>query len=272
MTNFKIQVCGFLAVIWVLLTAAPFSVVADDIIVGGENFEVPSEVPDLLGDDEFDDEFGDDFSYESEYAPVSDPLEPMNRVFFEFNDKMYFWVLKPVKTGYRKVVPSDFRLVLGNFFFNLRAPVRLVNNLLQGQFKDAGIVLSRFAINSTIGVFGFGDIAADAFDLQPKQADFGQTLGVYGIGSGVYICWPFLGPSNVRDSFGQATDFFIDPLIFADIDTTVTVGAYSLDFVNRLTITPDVYEEMKKISLDPYVATREAYIDYRRNIIENYDK
>lgn len=251
----------------VLLLICPPSVFSDDNLVGGENFSIVSEVPDLLDDEAFEEE-DEDFEVEG----ISDPLEPLNRLTFEFNDRLYFWVLKPVKTGYSAVVPEDFRMVIGNFFFNLRAPIRLANNVLQGRFTDAGVVFSRFMINSTIGVFGFGDVANEAFDLTPRQADFGQTLGVYGIGEGVYICWPIFGPSNVRDSVGLAADVYMNPITYADIDTAAAVGAYSTDFVNRLSITPDVYEEMKRIALDPYVASRQAYIDYRRNLIKNYDQ
>ncbi len=240
------------------------SVQADDVGVGSEDFMLENSAPDLLADDDFEDEFDGEYGSESVY----DPLEPLNRVTFEFNDKLYFWVLKPVKSGYSYVVPQDFRMVLGNFFFNLAAPVRLVNNILQARFEDAGVVLSRFLINSTIGVFGFGDIAADAYDLMPRQADFGQTLGVYGFNGGVYICWPFLGPSNLRDSVGLVTDWYIQPYTYTGMDTATEIAAYGVEFVNRLSITTDVYEEMKRISLDPYVATREAYMDYRRNFID----
>ena len=241
---------------------------ADDIVVGSEKFTETWAIPDLLDDEApLDDSKDGDGEAELVYAP----LESLNRVSFEFNDKLYFWVLKPVKTGYTAVVPEDFRMVFGNFFFNLRGPVRLVNNLLQGRFKGAGIEASRFVINSTVGVLGFGDVAADAFDMKPQLADFGQTLGVYGIGNGIYICWPFFGPSNVRDSIGLAGDIFMHPMAYADLDTTVSAIGYSTEFVNKLSITPDVYEEMKRVSLDPYVAARQAYIDYRRSFIKNYD-
>lgn len=242
----------------VLLTAG--NVLADDIGVGSEDFIVGTSTPDLLGDDEFEDDL--------ETVSVADPLESINRISFEFNDKLYFWVLKPVKTGYSYVVPRDFRMVIGNFFYNVGAPVRLLNTLLQGRFSEAGIIASRFLINSTIGVFGFGDIAADAYDLIPQQADFGQTLGVYGLGGGIYICWPVLGPSNMRDTVGLVADWYVHPYSYAEIGWTAETAAYGTEFINRLSITPDVYEEMKRISLDPYVATREAYFDYRRNFIE----
>lgn len=233
--------------------------------VGGDDYTFANGAPDLLGD-EYDYDDGD-----TEIG-VYDPIEPLNRVFFVFNDKLYFWVLKPVKEGYSAVVPNDIRTVVGNFFDNLGAPVDFVNTLLQGRFKDAGVVLSRFIINSTIGVYGFGDIAAEEFDLEPQHGDFGQTLGVYGIGEGIYLCLPLFGPSNIRDGVGLFADMQVHPYSYIGLNSEEKIAVRAYEYVNRLSITPDVYEEIKKIALDPYVATRQAYVDYRRNLIISYDK
>ena len=110
---------------------------------------------------------------------IADPLEPINRVVFVFNDKLYFWVLKPVKTGYSAILPKDIRVCLGNFASNLATPVSLINSLFQGRWEDAGITFKRFGINTVLGVYGFADSAASEFGLTPRSADFGQTLGVY---------------------------------------------------------------------------------------------
>lgn len=236
---------------------------ADKYGIGGDDYIVENAQPDLLGDD-WDDGESD--------LEINDPLEPLNRLAFEFNDKLYFWVLQPVKKGYIAVLPDDIRLSIGNFFYNLATPVNLVNTLLQGRFEDSGVVLGRFVINSTIGAFGFGDVAAVEFDLLPERGDFGETLGVYGIGEGVYICWPVFGPSNVRDSIGILGDMQLHPYSFAGFDAQAETAARGAEFINRLSITPDVYEEIIKISLDPYVATREAYVDYRRNLILSRDQ
>lgn len=221
---------------------------------------------DLL-DDEF---YGDDYEsmeYGQEGAEISDPLEPMNRVFFEVNDVLYYWVFKPVKTGYSTVVPYDVRYMFGNFFHNLASPIRLVNNLLQGDFEDAGVVVSRFAINTTMGVFGFGDPAGREFRIAPRPADFGQTLGKWGVGEGVYFNWPFIGPSTVRDSVGLVGDAYTHP--FGYIYPGIYEGAvyYMGTRVNSMSLQPDVYEELKKVSVDPYVAMRQAYFDYRRGML-----
>ncbi len=216
---------------------------------------------DLLSDDFY----GDDLVFEPEYY---DPLEPMNRFFFEFNDKLYFWVLKPVNKAYSAVVPIDFRYSFGNFFTNVAAPIRFLNNLLQGEISDAGIVLSRFLINSTLGVLGLGDPALVDFGLEPKPEDFGQTLGVWGVGEGVYLCWPFIGPSNVRDSFGFAGDAYSHPVVYFNSDFFISATYYSGNRINLLSLNPEVYEDLKKYALDPYVSMRQVYLDYRRNKIK----
>ncbi len=223
---------------------------------------------DLLQDDFLDDDFdgGGDDLYGME--DIYDPLEPLNRVFFEFNDRLYFWVWKPVKIGYSYVIPAELRECLGNFFNNISAPIHLVNNLLQGRFEEAGTVALRFLINTTFGVYGLADVALQEFNLEPKLADFGQTLGFYGLGEGIYLCWPVLGPSNLRHSTGLAGDAMLSPLSYANM--TIEQGAlyYAVNNINFLSLSPDVYEEMKKFSLDPYVATRQSFYDFRRNIVK----
>lgn len=211
----------------------------------------------LLSDDFFEnDSVSDDKYY--------DPLEPVNRIFFEFNDKLYYWVLNPVSNAYSAVVPFDIRYSIGNFVNNLSAPIRLVNNVLQWKIKDAGIVLSRFLINSTLGVYGFGDPAWVEFNLEPKPEDFGQTLGVWGVGEGIYLCLPILGPSNLRDAGGFAVDAYTHPMVYFVDDILLSAGYYSGSRVNLLSLNPDVYEELKKYSLDPYISMRQVYLDYRR--------
>ncbi len=217
---------------------------------------------DLLINDFYGD---DDLVFEPEYY---DPLEPMNRLFFEFNDTLYFWVLKPVNRAYTAVLPIDLRYCFGNFFTNVAAPIRFFNNLLQGEISDAGIVLSRFLINSTFGVLGLGDPALVDFGLEPKPEDFGQTLGAWGVGEGVYLCWPFIGPSNVRDSFGFAADAYSHPVVYFNNDFFISGAYYSGSRINLLSLNPEVYEDLKKYAVDPYVSMRQVYLDYRRNKIK----
>lgn len=233
---------------------------APDLLRGEPYINDPQRI---LGDPLFE----DDYSLAPPTLVVHDPLESMNRAFFQFNDRLYYWVLKPVKTVYAEILPADIRQCLGNFFTNLTAPIHLTNNLLQGEVEDAGIVLGRFLINSTLGIFGFVDPAADEFDIRQRHADFGQTLGKWGVGEGVYLYWPGLGPSTIRDSVGLFTDIYFHPVFYFSDNLVFDFAYVSAERVNELSVGPEVYEELKRISLDPYVAARQAYYEYRRRLI-----
>lgn len=214
-----------------------------------------------LSIDEGEESF-DEFFVQEE---AGDPLESMNRFFFEVNDKLYFWILKPVNTAYTAVVPLDFRQCFGNFFDNIASPIWVVNNLLQGKFAGAGIDLSRFLINSTVGVLGLGDPALQAFGIKSEPEDFGQTLGVWGVGEGPYLCLPLIGPLTLRDSVGFAGDTLSHPVTYVGITYLEGVGYYATDKVNLLSLHPGIYEDMKRYSLDPYISMRQVYLEYRRN-------
>ena len=218
---------------------------------------VRAEETDWLDDDIYA-EFAED-----DRSASYDPLEPLNRFFFAFNDKLYFWILKPINTAYRAVFPQDVRLCIDNFFENLKAPIYLVNNLAQGKFREGGTVLLRFAINSTLGVYGLGDPAATEFHLASEQEDFGQTLGYWGAGEGIYICWPFLGPSNIRDTLGMLVDTALHPLGYLGNTSWQEPARYSVEKVNQLSFHPTLYDDVKKFSLDPYVTIRQAFYDLR---------
>lgn len=214
------------------------------------------------------DNFADDLWLDESYEEVYDPLEPLNRVFFHFNDRLYFWVLKPVATVYAKALPRDIRGCIRNAFDNLLAPVRIVNNLLQGKVRQSGVEVVRFAINSTIGIGGMVDSARSDFGLGPSEEDFGQTLAVYGLGSGPYITWPLLGPSNFRDTVGLVGDGFLDPLVYLTAGSlSAKIGAYGGKRLNQVSLTLGDYELFTETSLDPYAAIRDAYQQFRQGRI-----
>ncbi len=199
---------------------------------------------------------------EEEEIQVSDPLEPVNRVVFLFNDHLYRFVFRPVVRVYKLIVPSDFRLIIKNFFTNLAMPVRFVNCLLQGKIEGAGRELLRFVINSTIGVLGLVDVASDV-GIKAQPEDFGQTLGVYGIGEGPYIVLPVLGPTTLRDGIGLGVDMFLEPVNYLPKnDTYYAIKAEQ--YTNRTSYYLDIYFDLRESSLDPYVAVRNAYIQKRR--------
>ena len=200
---------------------------------------------------------------------IRDPFEPINRIFFHFNDKLYFWILKPVATGYKKVTPDQFRICARNFFSNLTMPIRAVNCLLQGKFIGFGSELLRFLVNSTVGMLGLGDPAQTALKLEKQDEDFGQTLGLYGFGPGFYINWPVLGPSSVRGTAGFAGNYYLDPAAWVSIDFGEWFVIRGCEMVNTTSLSLGEYEALKKAALDPYVALRDAYYQYRQNKIKN---
>ncbi|MBW1731982.1 MAG: VacJ family lipoprotein [Deltaproteobacteria bacterium] len=205
---------------------------------------------------------------EEEEVTIPDPLEPINRIFFVFNDKLYFWFLRPVARGYKKVVPERARVGVRNFFSNLLTPIRLVNCLLQGKFKAAGTETLRFIINSTVGFLGLEDVAKKEGHLSRQDEDLGQSLGVWGLGPGIYINWPILGPSSLRDSLGLIGDAFLDPINYAVTRTKYNIAVRGYDKVNKTSLTLGDYESLKKSAIDPYVAVRDAYFQYRKSQIE----
>jgi phospholipid-binding lipoprotein MlaA len=211
----------------------------------------------------------DDFTGEDDFTngdietlEVFDPIEPFNRGMFWFNDKLYFYLFKPIARGYR-VVPEPARESVSNFFSNLGTPVRFANSLLQLKIEDAGTELGRLIINSTLGIGGLFDPAKAWFDLDRKEEDFGQTLGNYGVGSGFYIVWPIFGPSNTRDTVGMVGDFFLDPLHYIEIKPVERVGLTALDKETDLSLDKDTYESIQQEALDPYLFVRNAYEQYR---------
>lgn len=255
----------------IFLTLSLVLILSSASVAGNVSGKLPV-FPDLLQDEfEDEDEYSEDEDSEGDFT-VNDPLEPMNRVFFEFNDLFYEWVLEPVTDGYIWVMPEELRVSFGNFFVNLAMPIRLINTILQGEFKDSGIVLSRFVINSTIGVWGLVDVADLQWGIKRRRADFGQTLGRWGVGEGIYFCWPFLGPSNVRDSIGFAVDVYSHPVPYLHDETIFDVAYYATNRVNAFSLNPDLYSDLKEFALDPYVASRQAYFEYRRAIIARPEK
>jgi phospholipid-binding lipoprotein MlaA len=203
----------------------------------------------------------------AEEATIADPIEPWNRWMFTFNDRLYFWVMKPVARGYNVVVPEPVRISVRNFFRNVAMPIRFVSSVLQGKFKGAGTELARFCLNTTVGLAGFFDVAKSRFKLDPSNEDLGQTLGFYGMGGLMYIVWPFLGPSTVRDSIGLAGDGFLYPVNYIS-PFTAAIGVNAYERVNTTSLELGNYESLIKSALEPYIAVRDAYIQYRNGLIK----
>lgn len=219
-------------------------------------------------------ETADDFLlFENDILEVYDPLEPINRGIFWFNDKLYFYALKPAARVWR-IVPEGMRVMVKNFFINLEAPVRVVNAGLQGKFRIAGNELIRFATNTTLGIGGLFDPAHEHFDLRLHVEDTGQTLGYYGVGPGPYLVLPVLGPSNLRDAIGEIGDTQLDLAWelwgrHAGEDNYDYIGARAVDTINEVSLDKDTYESIKQDALDPYLFIRDAHAQLRRNLVNN---
>lgn len=219
-------------------------------------------------DAEFEKEF--DFPEDEAFASpvrVADPLEPLNRVIFQVNDKLYFWLLKPVTQGYKFVLPGDFRLIIRNFFSNVLTPVRLANCILQGKMKNAETEVARFFVNSTIGILGFGDPGKQMFNMDISDEDLGQTLGRWGFGNGFYIVWPVIGSSTLRESAGFFGDLWVNPIGYLQpAAAAVSVGAYRR--LNDLSFRIGEYEAIKAAAIEPYSAVRDGYIQFRNTLVD----
>lgn len=194
-----------------------------------------------------------------------DPLEPLNRGIYTFNDTIDKAVIKPVATGYKETVPDPIRTAVGNFFSNLDDVLVLLNDLLQFKLDQAASDLSRLVWNTTVGVAGLFDVGT-AFDLPKHNEDFGQTLGYWGVPSGPYLVLPFFGPSNFRDTAGLAVDSNFDPLWrHTPVDErNRAVVLHTVDSRSRLLDSEKILDEA---ALDPYTFLRDAYLQHRRGLI-----
>ncbi len=260
----------FLAAL-LLVSPAP-SPAADNVAATTDNAVLPIDNPAALpeatdsGTAAADENFREPSFGEEPAAPVriADPIEPFNRAMFVFNDKAYYWVLKPVAKGYNLVVNEDIRVSVRNFFSNLSTPVRVANHLLQGELRAVGTELARFAINSTTGILGLFDTARDNWGIRKRDTDLGLTLGKYGLGHGMYLVLPLLGPSSLRDGVGSFGDSFLEPLSYVDPDEAA-IGLKAYKEVNKLSLRLGQYEELTDAAVDPYVAVRDFYIQNRES-------
>ena len=215
-----------------------------------------------------------------------DQWEPLNTKVFEFNRQMDRWILKPVATGYDIIMPNLLQEGVSNFFYNTRFVPRLVNNVLQGKFRGAGIEVGRFLVNTTLGVAGFIDWASD-MDLTTPEEDFGQTLGYYGVPPGPYLVVPLYPPFTVRDLAGYAGDVFMNPIYWLALPV-IEIGKIpsAVPHHNRLTtslillsskvtevgndrsLNLEKFQGVEESTVDLYSAVRNAYLQKRAKAIQ----
>ncbi len=226
-----------------------FAAASDEVKTSSEDFETTT----------FEDE-------------IYDPLEGVNRAIFSFNNVADKIVLEPVAKGYKKL-PSPIQSGVGNFINNLKLPLAALNQLLQGQGKNAAESTGRFLVNSTIGVFGLIDVAEN-IGLDQKEEDFGQTLATWGVGDGFYIVLPLFGPSNLRDTTGMVMTMMTDPINAYAVTQgeawaiPVRTAANAID--QRSQIIGEV-NALRDNSVDYYAAVRSSYYQNRKAAIMNTD-
>ena len=209
------------------------------------------------------DELSNDYTVQEEQA-VPDPLEPVNRFFFQVNDKLYFYLLKPVAQGYEAVLPEPVREGIGNVFYNIGYPGRLVNNVLQARFVRALQETGIFVVNTLFGFGGLMEPARESEALRPAppEKDTGLTLGTWGLDHGCYLVLPVLGPASARDGVGRVGDSFLNPLTYVE-PSLLSTGLKAGERVNALSFRLGEYEEIKAGSMDPYTAVKDGYLQYR---------
>ena len=214
----------------------------------------------------------DDFKTSNYEDEIYDPLEPINRAIFNFNNAADKIILEPAAKGYKKL-PSPIQTGISNFLNNLKLPLVAVNQILQGQFENASNSTGRFLVNSTAGVLGLVDVA-DKIGLEQTQEDFGQTLATWGIGDGFYIVLPIFGPSNIRDSTGMILTYITDPVnayAISENEAWILPVRTATNAIDQRSQIIDEVNALRDNSLDYYAAVRSSYYQNRKAAILNTD-
>mgnify|MGYP003979289975 FL=1 len=239
----------FLAFIILVFSLNVFASASDDVKTDSDDFETTV--------------------YEDE---VYDPFEGVNRAIFSFNNSADKVVLEPIAKGYKKL-PPPIQSGVGNFINNLKLPLAAVNQLLQGQGKNAMESTGRFLVNSTIGIFGLIDVADD-IGLNQKEEDFGQTLATWGVGDGFYIVLPLFGPSNLRDTTGMLMTMMTDPINAYAASQGEAWAIPMRTVANAIDQRSQIIDEVNALrnnSVDYYAAVRSSYYQNRKAAIMNTD-
>ena len=193
-----------------------------------------------------------------------DPYEGFNRAMFAVNEGLDV-VVKPIAQGYDAVAPLPVRVVIGNFFGNIWDVWTAANNLLQGKGEEALSDVGRVLINSTVGIGGAFDVAGE-MGLTKHSEDFGQTLGKWGVGTGPYFYWPFIGPRTMRDTFGWMVDVTVDP-VWGVSDMALRNSLVATRYVDvRASLLPSD-KVVEEAAFDKYNYIRDAYLQHRRSVV-----
>lgn len=211
----------------------------------------------------------------AEFKRINDPMEPLNRTIFAVNEAGDKYLAKPLAQGYRFIIPGFLRRGISNFMDNLEEPLTFVNDILQAEPDRALVSLTRFVVNSTAGLGGLFEVGED-IGLPRHEEDFGQTFAVWGIPAGPYVVLPFFGPSSVRGTFGEAADYFGDPVSIV-LDQVINVkglslGLTGLDVIDARYRNLDTLDELRRGSIDFYATARSGYRQNREADIRNGER
>ena len=250
----------------------------DHLLLQPHPFRIQPTISRAVTPPEYNSQISEQYEFGSNNAitlsEVNDPLESINRRIFAFNEVIRKYLLDPVVTGYNSVLPEVAREAIANALDNISGPVVLANDLLQGKFKRGFVTASRLVINTTAGVGGLFDVAKN-LGFEEHEEDFGQTLATWGIGDGLYLVLPLLGPSNPRDAFGQIlVDPFFDPLGYYLDDQDLEEVGYGLTALKGVASYADVKDHMdglKDTSVDFYGTIRSLHLQKRKLEILNQD-
>ena len=209
----------------------------------------------------------DDLNEYSHVVTIADPAEPVNRGTFWLNHQLYNYVLRPVSKAYEFILPSPARKAIHNVFDNVEYPVRMVNHVLQFEFRRADLETRKFVVNSVAGVGGIlriSDRIPELANIPP--ADTGQTFAKWGIGHGAYVVLPVLGPRSVRDTVGMAGDYALNPvswLSYGGVTGATALAVSAPSAARNMNERINLYDAATQNAIDPYIAVRAGYIQYR---------
>ena len=213
----------------------------------------------------------DDPDAVADFEQQNDPLEPMNRTIFDFNDWLDRNALKPAALAYRAVTPQILREGIANMIANLKSPIIFVSDVLQGNVTRSGVTLGRFVVNTTVGVGGLWDPAAK-MGLPGHTADLGQTFAVWGVDEPFYLVLPLFGPSNPRDAIGLGLESTLDPLSYYLADNHMRWASWTRFLVTGLSQREayiETLDDVKRTSLDYYSAMRSLYRQRREALVQD---
>lgn len=213
----------------------------------------------------------DDPDAVADFQQQNDPLEPMNRTIFDFNDWLDRNALKPAALAYRAVTPQFLREGIAHMIANLQSPIIFISDIFQGNITRSGVTLGRFVVNTTVGIGGLWD-PATKIGLPRHEADIGETFAIWGIGEQFYLVLPLFGPSNPRDAIGLGIESTLDPLSYYLNDNHMRWASWTRFLVTGLSKREayiETIDDIKRTSLDYYSAMRSLTRQHRDALIQD---